>query len=131
VTTDFGDAEAAVVAILRADPALAGVSVSTDLIGYHSGDDWIRVTRTGGIPTLWMRLDNPVMEIAAYGPDKSSALGLARAARSAVFAARGIYAGNGLALYDVVDSEGLTWSPESESPAARYAFTLALVTKPD
>jgi hypothetical protein len=129
--TDFGDAEAAVVAILQADPALTGVTVSTDMIGYAEGT-WLRVMRTGGIPTLWMRLDNPAISVAAYAQDKGAALDLAGIARSSVHAARGSYIGHGLALYDVMDVDGLSWSPDELNPAlARYVFTLALVTKPD
>jgi hypothetical protein len=128
--TAFGDAEAAVVDILTADGNLLGVNVATDLIGYSAGR-WLRVVRTGGIPTMWMRVDNPVIEIGAYAPDKGAALDLAVAARAAVYAARGQYSGNGLALYDVADSDGLSWSPDERNPAlARYLFTLALVTKP-
>lgn len=125
----FGDAEAAVVDILTAAPGLAGVNVATDLVGYADGR-WLRVARTGGTPTMWMRVDNPVIEIAAYAPEKGDALDLADAARTAIHAARG-YIGNGLALYDVADTDGLAWSPDERNPAlARYLFTLVLVTKP-
>lgn len=128
--TDFGDAEAAVVAILQNDPALTGAPVSTDLVGFTAGR-WLHVIRTGGIPTLWMRIDNPVIAVAAYGLDKASALNLAGLARGAVFAARGAYVGNGLAVYDVMDVEGLSWSPDELNPSLpRYVFTLAMVTKP-
>lgn len=128
--TNFGDAEAAVVTILRADPALAGITVRTDLMGF-SGGQWLQVTRTGGIPTLWMRVDNPVIAVAAYAGSKAAAHDLAGAARSAVHSARGAYVGNGLALYDVMDVDGLTWSPDENNPdLPRYLLSLALVTKP-
>lgn len=128
--TIFGDAEAAVVDILTAADSLENVNVATDLIGYSTGR-WLRVVRTGGTPTMWMRVDNPVIEIAAYAADKGDALDLARAARAVVYAARGQYVGCGLALYDVTDDQGLSWSPDERNPAlARYLFTLALVTKP-
>ena len=128
--TDFGDAEAAIVAVLRQGAGLDGVDVATDLNGY-TGGRWLRVIRTGGIPTLWMRLDNPVIAVAAYGADKTDALDLAGLARSAIHAARGQYVGNGLRLYDVMDTEGLSWSPDENDPDLnRYVFTLALVTKP-
>lgn len=128
--TNFGDAEAAVVAILRDDTALSGIPVATDLVGY-TGGPWLRVIRTGGIPTLWMRIDNPVIAVAAYADDKAAAHDLAGTARSAVHDARGAYVGNGLALYDVMDTEGLAWSPDENNPSVpRYLFTLALVTKP-
>lgn len=128
---DFGDAEAAIVAVLQSADTLTGVDVATDLNGY-TGGRWLRVIRAGGMPTLWMRVDNPLIAVAAYGDTKSQALDLARAARSAVYAARGQYVGNGLRLFDVVDTEGLTWSPDERNPdQSRYLFTLALVTKPE
>lgn len=128
--TTFGDAEAAVVDILVAADGFENVNVATNLIGYSTGR-WLRVIRTGGIPTMWMRVDNPVIEVAAYAADKGEALDLANAARAAILAARGQYVGNGLALYDVVDNDGLAWSPDEQNPElARYVFALALVTKP-
>lgn len=127
----FGDAEAAVAAILRANPAVMalGATVATDLIGYRIPARWLRVTRTGGVPTWWSRMDNPVIDVDAYGANKAQALDLADAARQAVFAARGVYSGHGLRLYDVVDVKGLAWTPDTLNPAsARYSLTLGLVT---
>lgn len=129
----FGDAEAAVVDILYADAgvsAFAGVVVSTDLIGYAPGAAWVTVSRTGGVPTLWMRLDNALITFDVRANDKGAAFDLAEAARVAVFAGRG-YTGRGLELYDVVDSAGLAWSPDDKQPEVpRYEFTLSLVTRP-
>jgi hypothetical protein len=130
----FGDAEAAVCDILRASARVAAfdsVTVATDLVGFAYPDRRLRVTRTGGLPTLWMRVDNATVEVEALAESKAVAYDLAAAARASVFAARGVYAGNGLALYDVLDTTGLTWSPDPlEIATARYLFTLALVTKP-
>lgn len=130
----FGDVEAAIVAILKASAGVTAynpVTVATDLIGYTKPARWVRVARTGGVPTLWMRLDNPLVTIAAIAEDKGAAVDLAAAARSAVFAARGLYSGNGLALYDVGDEAGLTWDPDDADPSIpRYTFTLSLVTRP-
>lgn len=129
----FGDAEAAVCAILRDSDQVAafdGVTVSTDLIGYATGGRWIRVVRTGGVPTLWMRLDNPVITIDVYAEDKSTAHDIADAARAALFAACGLYAGFGLALFDVGNSVGLSWATD-EPNAAHYTLSVALVTRPN
>lgn len=126
----FGDAEAAVVALLRDGADLDAVPVSTDLIGYRGGT-WVRVVRTGGMPTLWRRLDNPALTITVYADDQGSALDLAWHARAAIHAARGRYVGHGLAVCDVLDAEGVTWSPDELNPqAARYTFRVVLVTKP-
>jgi hypothetical protein len=133
-STAFGDTEAAVCDILRASTRIAAfddVTIATDLDGFTYPDRRLRVTRTGGLPTLWMRLDNADIEIEALAETKSVAYDMASAARAAVFANRGLYSGNGLALYDVVDTSGLTWSPDPvDVTVCRYVFTLALVTKP-
>jgi hypothetical protein len=129
----FGDAEAAVVAVLCADPGViaSAARVSTDLIGYAAPARWVRVTRTGGSPTLWMHVDNPLISLAAYAEDKAAALDLAGTARAAVFAARGRYTGHGLALFDVADDAGLEWKPDDADPTiARYVWALSLVTRP-
>lgn len=123
----FGDAEAAVAEILRT--AMTGVTVSTDLAGYNAGDPWIRVARTGGVPTLWMRLDNPVVSLAVYAADKPTAHDMAMSARASVFAQSGIYTGHGLALFDTADGEGIAWNNDvPEMP--HYTLSLALVTRP-
>jgi hypothetical protein len=127
----FGDPEAAVAAIVRDDPVVASLEpvVACTLIGYHEGDRWVLVTRTGGIPVQWMRKDNPRVKICAYAEDKTTANDLALAAREAVFAARG-YEGFGLSLYDVTDEQGMTWDPDDRNPdIARYIFVLSLVTR--
>lgn len=129
----FGDAEAAACDILRADAQVAtfaGVAVATDLVGYTRGQRWVRVTRTGGTPVMWMLADNPVLDIAVYAEDKAAAHDLAQAARAALFAAQGAYTGHGLRLYDVADgTAGLRWEPEEG--AARYLLDLALITRPE
>jgi hypothetical protein len=129
----FGDTEAAVIAILRAAAPVGtmNATVSSDLIGYTTAARWLRVLRTGGVPTLWMALDNADIRIEAYAERKAVALDLANAARVAVFAARGVYAGNGLRLYDVVDLDGLTWDPDPKTPSTpRYVLSLAVLTRP-
>lgn len=128
----FGDAEAAVVDILRAATQVAaftGVAVATDLVGYAQGARWVRASRVGGSPLMWTLTDNPTVEVEAYAEDKATAYDLAQAARAALFAAQG-YVGHGLRLYDVADDNaGLRWAPEEQRP--RYVFTVSLVTRPE
>lgn len=126
---EFGDAEAAVCDILRA--AALDATVSTDLVGYSGPARWLLVNRTGGVPTRWMHHDNAEIAVAALAEDKAAAHDLAAAARAAVFAARGVYTGQGLTIYDVADSTGLAWSPDEQDPrVARYTFALVVVTQP-
>ena len=131
----FGDAEAAVCDILRDSSQVAaftGVTVATDLVGYAYPARRLRVARTGGIPTLWMQLDNPAIEIEASAENKAVACDMASAARAAVFAARGAFVGQGLSLFDVADVSGLTWSPDAADPdVSRYVVKLSLVTRPE
>jgi hypothetical protein len=130
----FGDAEAAVCDILRASSEVAaftGVTIATDLLGFAYPARRLRVARTGGVPTLWMRVDNPAIEIESSAESKAVAYDLAAAARAAVFAARGVFTGQGLSLFDVADMTGLTWSPDAVDPdVARYVVKLSLVTRP-
>lgn len=131
----FGDAEAAVCDILRDSADVAafnGITIATDLKGFSYPQRRLRVARTGGKPTPWMRLDNPLIEIEASAEGKATALDMAGAARAAVFAARGVYHGNGLTLFDVADDNGCTWTPDAADPdVARYLVRLLLVTRPD
>lgn len=129
----FGDAEAAVCDILRASDQVAAFdpTVATDLIGYAYPARRLRVSRTGGVPTLWMRLDNAIIDIEASAETKAVAFDMASAARAAVFAARDTFTGQGLELYDVADSGGLSWTPDPDDPdVARYVVRLSLVTRP-
>lgn len=129
----FGDAEAAAIAILTADAAIIAkdVTVSTTLVGLDEQPRWLQVHRAGGVPTAWMGLDNAQVAIAAYGETQSEALDLINAARAAILAARGIYTGWGLALYDVSDQLGVAYDPDPLTPSlARYTLTLTLVTRP-
>lgn len=132
--TVFGDAEAAVCDILRASPLVAaysGATVATDLLGYAYPARRLRVTRTGGVPTLWMRMDNPLIDIESSAESKAVAYDLAAAARAAVFAARSAFVGHGLSLFDVADVAGPTWSPDAADPdVCRYLVKLSLVTRP-
>jgi hypothetical protein len=123
----YGDAEAAVVDIMADE--LDDATVSTDLIGFDVGARWVRVVRTGGLPILWMHLDNPQIAVTVFAPDKGAALDLAASARRAVFAARGVYTGHGLAIYDVSDAEGIAWA-HNEKGGPSYTFALSLVTRP-
>lgn len=121
----FGDAEAAAAAILVT--ADLDATVSADLVGYSAGARWIRIARTGGVPTLWARRDNPEITCDVWGLDKADARDLAVAARAALFAARGTYTGNGLRLSDIADGDGLAWDPDGDP---HYTFSVVMVTRP-
>lgn len=124
----FGDAEAAVADIVRA--GVTGATVATTLVGYTEGASWIVVSRSGGVPTLWMRLDAPTIQVDVYAADKGTAHDLAQLARGLVFAAAGAYSGHGLYLADCRDFTGLAWLPDPDTTLPRYVFQLSLTTRP-
>lgn len=129
----FGDSEAAVCDILRASDEVAAfdATVATDLVNYAYPARRLRVSRTGGVPTLWMQLDNAIIDIESSAESKAVAFDMAAAARAAVFAARDTFSGQGVEIFDVADSGGLSWTPDPDDPAvARYVVRLSLVTRP-
>lgn len=129
----FGDAEAAVCDILRASDPVAAFdpTIATDLVGFAYPARRLRVSRTGGAPTLWMQLDNATIDIESSAETKAAAFDMASAARAAVFAARDTYAGHGVELFDVADAGGgLSWAPDQDDPdVARYVVRLSLVIR--
>jgi hypothetical protein len=131
---DFGDAEAAVCDILRADAHVSSFNaiIATDLAGYAYPARRLRVSRTGGAPTMWMRVDNAEIAIESSAESKAAALDMVTAARAAVFAARGSFTGRGLSLFDVADlAGGLAWTQDAADPdVARYVDRLSIVTRP-
>lgn len=125
----FPDTEAVAATWLRTRNL--GATVATDLIGFTKGQRRIVVVRTGGTPTLPYRIDNPRLDIDAWGASKSDAHDLAQAARAALHE---LPTGNHTALAAVVahveDESGLTWLPDPETGAARYVFSLRLAVHP-
>ncbi|WP_432147179.1 hypothetical protein [Streptomyces sp. bgisy029] len=122
----FPDVEAIVVELLseRADLADAVVD-ETPPPGFDGTQKVVIVSRRGGAWIDDLHLDQPLIELEAYGPDKATAHRLANSARAELLAAVGRRYGTSIVISDVVESDGPRWLPEYLYPAAnRYLCVL-------
>lgn len=130
-----GDSEAGCVDILRTDPdfvaAFPGCTVSTDLIGYQAGMQWVEVSRKGGNLGAWQKSDKPRMDFYIFGPNRADALDMANLVQRSMFMAQGNYRGKGIALVAVTVETGITRIPDTITDAARYLLSLRLTVVPE
>ncbi|MEI7034162.1 hypothetical protein [Streptomyces pratensis] len=122
----FPDVEAIVVELLSDRPDLADVVVAeTPPPGFDGTQQAVIVSRRGGAWIDDLHLDQPLIELEAYGPDKATAHRLANAARAELLSATGRTYGTSLVITDVVEADGPRWLPEYLHPAAnRYVCVL-------
>ena len=129
-----GDTEAAVVDILLTDPdfqaAFPNCQVSTDLVGYQAGDQWIEVARKGGNLTPWQKIDKPRIDFYIFGANRADALDIGQMCMRTIFAAMGNYVGKGIRLVSGVVETGLTRTPDKQTDSARYVLSLRLTVVP-
>ena len=108
----FPDVEALVVDILEADAALSTAIVRVDApAGFDGTQSAVLVNRRGGAWIGDLHVDQPMIELEVYGPDKATAFTLANAARRALLAAIGNTYGSNT-LSDVVEEDGPRWLPD-------------------
>jgi hypothetical protein len=121
----FPDVELLVVQILQNDPALASAEVSRDAPpGFDGTQSAVLVSRLGGAWIGDLYLDNPLMQLEVYGPDKATASTLANAARHALLATIGNTYG-GTTFSDVAEQDGPRWMPDYLYRAAnRYVCVI-------
>ncbi|WP_097870330.1 hypothetical protein [Streptomyces sp. rh34] len=122
----FPDVEAIVVELLSDRPDLADAVVDeTPPPGFDGTQQAVIVSRRGGAWIDDLHLDQPLIELEAYGPDKATAHRLANAARAELLSAVGRTYGTSLVITDVVEADGPRWLPEFLHPAAnRYVCVL-------
>lgn len=122
----FPDVEAIVVELLSDRPDLADAVVDeTPPPGFDGTQQAVIVSRRGGAWVDDLHLDQPLVELEAYGPDKATAHRLANAARAELLSAAGRTYGTSLVITDVVEADGPRWLPEFLHPAAnRYVCVL-------
>ncbi|MER7697331.1 MULTISPECIES: hypothetical protein [unclassified Streptomyces] len=122
----FPDVEAIVVELLSDRPDLADAVVDeTPPPGFDGTQQAVIVSRRGGAWVDDLHLDQPLIELEAYGPDKATAHRLANAARAELLSAAGRPYGTNLVITDVVEADGPRWLPEFLHPAAnRYVCVL-------
>jgi hypothetical protein len=108
----FPDVEALVVDILEADSALSTTTVAVDPPdGFDGTQSAVMVNRRGGAWIGDRHVDEPLIELEVYGPDKQAAHVLANSARRALLAAIGNTYGSNT-LSDVEEQDGPRWLPD-------------------
>ncbi|MEU8543390.1 hypothetical protein AB0C52_25950 [Streptomyces sp. NPDC048717] len=108
----FPDVEKLVVDVLKADPALAGVTVAVQApAGFDGTQNAVLVNRRGGAWIGDLHVDKPLIEFEVYGPTKNAAHILANAARRALLATIGKQVGVNL-VQDVEEMDGPRWMPD-------------------
>ncbi|WP_432092144.1 hypothetical protein [Streptomyces sp. bgisy100] len=126
----FPDVERLVVDHLKDRPELAGVTVDNrPPAGFNGTQKAVLVSRTGGAWVDDQHLDQPLVDLEVYGPDKTAAHGVALAARAALLQARGTTYGSAY-VTDVVEADGPRWLPDYNRPAGnRYLSTVRLLIR--
>ncbi|MGW6415884.1 hypothetical protein [Streptomyces sp. NPDC055055] len=109
----FPDVEKLVVDVLKADPALAGVTVAAAApAGFDGTQSAVLVNRRGGAWIGDLHVDMPLIEFEVYGPSKTAAHVLANAARRALLATIGKQLGANNVVHDVEEQDGPRWMPD-------------------
>ncbi|GAA1152078.1 hypothetical protein F4556_004056 [Kitasatospora gansuensis] len=126
----FPDVERVVVDSLKNRPELTGVTVDNKPpAGFDGTQKAVLVSRVGGAWLDDQFLDRPLVDLEVYGPDKTTAHGIALAARSLVLQLGGTAAGTGT-VTDVAEADGPRWLPDFNRPAAsRYISTVRLTLR--
>ena len=126
----FPDSEAVAVTYLRSRNEL-DVTVTTDLHGWRAGDRRVVLSRSGGVPSLAFRIDNPRLDVDAFAATKEAAHDLAQLVRVALHdLPTGDHTALGAVVVDVRDDVGLTYLPDPDTNAPRYVFAVVLVVRP-
>ncbi|GAA3392121.1 hypothetical protein [Streptomyces roseoviridis] len=108
----FPDVEKLVVDVLKADPALAGVTVAVQApAGFDGTQNAVLVNRRGGAWIGDLHVDKPLIEFEVYGPTKNAAHLTANAARRALLATIGKQIGVNF-VSDVEEQDGPRWLPD-------------------
>ncbi|MFJ8664552.1 hypothetical protein [Streptomyces sp. NPDC093600] len=108
----FPDVEKLVVDVLKADPAMAGVTVAVQApSGFDGTQSAVLVNRRGGAWIGDLHVDKPLIEFEVYGPTKNAAHVLANAARRALLATIGKQIGVNF-VSDVEEQDGPRWMPD-------------------
>ncbi|URM90075.1 hypothetical protein LUW75_08825 [Streptomyces sp. MRC013] len=123
----FPDVEAIVVDLLSDRPELAGAVIDeTPPPGFDGTQRAVIVSRRGGAWIDDLHVDQPLIELEAYGPDKTTAHVLANAARAVLLRSAGTVFGTSV-LTDVAEADGPRWLPDYVHTAAnRYLCVIRL-----
>lgn len=127
----FPDVERLVVDHLRNRPELTGVVVDNrPPAGFDGTQKAVLVSRVGGAWVDDLHLDRPLLDLEAYGPDKTTAHTVALTARAALLEAAGTVYG-GASVTEVAEADGPRWLPDYNRPDGnRYLATVRLSIRP-
>lgn len=127
----FPDAERLVVDHLKNRAELAGVVVDNrPPAGFDGTQKAVLVSRVGGAWVDDLHLDQPLIDVEVYGPDKTAAHTVALTARAALLDATGTVYG-GAAVTEVAEADGPRWLPDYNRPNGnRYLSTVRLSIRP-
>ncbi|MGW0535640.1 hypothetical protein [Streptomyces sp. NPDC003032] len=127
----FPDVERLVVDYLKSRPELAGVIVDNRTPqGFDGTQKAVLVSRAGGVWVDDQRLDQPLIDLEVYGPDKPTAHTVATAARTALLTVRNTTYGSAY-VTDAVEADGPRWLPDyNRQAASRYLSTTRLSIRP-
>ncbi|MGW6457808.1 hypothetical protein ACWF94_18165 [Streptomyces sp. NPDC055078] len=127
----FPDVERLVVDHLKTRPELAGIVVDNRTPpGFDGTQKVVLVSRAGGAWVDDLHLDQPLIDLESYGPDKPSAHLVAIAARTALLTVRGTKYGSAV-VTDAAEMDGPRWLPDyNRQAASRYLATTRLSIRP-
>jgi hypothetical protein len=130
-TISFPDVERLVVEFLKNRHELAGITVDNiPPPGFDGTQKVVLVSRSGGAWVDDLHLDRPLVDLEAYGPDKTAAHAVALAARSALLDIVETAFG-GARVVDLSEADGPRWLPDWNRQAAnRYFSTVRLSIRP-
>ncbi|MFI6057483.1 hypothetical protein [Streptomyces sp. NPDC051286] len=128
---NFPDAERLVVDFLKNRAELAGTVVDNrPPAGFDGTQKAVLVSRVGGAWLDDQHLDQPLIDLEVYGPDKTAAHTIALAARACVLELAGTTYGTAV-VTDVIEADGPRWLPDYNRPAGnRYLGTVRLLIRP-
>ncbi|MEU7280428.1 hypothetical protein AB0A69_16815 [Streptomyces sp. NPDC045431] len=127
----FPDAERLVVDHLKNRAELAGVVVDNrPPAGFDGTQKAVLVSRVGGAWVDDLHLDQPLLDLEVYGPDKTAAHTVALTARAALLEAAGTVYG-GASVTEVAEADGPRWLPDYNRPNGnRYLSTVRISIRP-
>ncbi|MFJ8231745.1 hypothetical protein ACIQ9E_17575 [Streptomyces sp. NPDC094448] len=130
VPSTFPDIEAIVVDLLRNRPELGGAVVDeSPPAGFNGTQRAVIVSRRGGAWVEDLHVDQPLIELEVYGPDKTSAHVLTNAARAVLLRSRGLALGTSV-ITDVSEADGPRWQPDFVYAGAnRYQCVLRMTVR--
>ncbi|MFD9906367.1 hypothetical protein [Streptomyces sp. NPDC059063] len=124
---NFPDAERLIVDFLKNRPELTGTTVDNrPPAGFDGTQKAVLVSRVGGAWADDQHLDQALLDLEAYGPDKTTAHGVALAARACILELPGTAYGAAV-VTDVTEADGPRWLPDFNRPNGnRYLATVRL-----